>query len=386
MSKGAVGLQLKALAKSYGPVEAVKGVDLVVYDGEFLTLLGPSGSGKTTILRLIAGFTLPTSGQILIQARDVSQMTPAERGIGMVFQHYALFPHMTVAENIAYPLKMRGWPREKREKRVKEMQELVGLPAMEKRLPRELSGGQQQRVALARALAFEPTLLLMDEPLGALDRELRIRMAAELRRIHRELGTTVVYVTHDREEAMTLADRVAIMHLGLIDAVGTPHDLFSLPPTRFVASFFGGHNLLPAELTTQGANGHVRVKCLGQDVEATSGADLSGTGHVWVVIPAPAVRLGRAASPSLNIDATVTETLYVGGSVQVTCDIAGTGRLLANLPVEDGLGLEVGSKIELLVKSTDLVAVAREADASATTALPAPSAATEEVDDLAKDI
>ena len=387
MNKNVVGLHLKALTKSYGPVEAVKGVDLTVYDGEFLTLLGPSGSGKTTILRLIAGFTLPTSGQILIQGRDVSRMTPAERGIGMVFQHYALFPHMTVAENISYGLKMRGWPAAKRDSRVREMADLVGLHGMDKRLPRELSGGQQQRVALARALAFEPTLLLMDEPLGALDRELRIRMAAELRRIHRELGTTVVYVTHDREEAMTLADRVAIMHLGLIDAVGTPHDLFSVPPTRFVASFFGGHNLVPAELTTQGPNGHVRVKCLGQDVQATSGADLSGSGNVWVVIPAPAVHLGHTASPNLNIDATVTETLYVGGSVQVTCDIAGTGRLLANLPVEDGLGLEVGSKVELLVKSTDLVAVAREAEAgSATAALPAPSAATEEVDGLAEDI
>ena len=382
----AVGLQLKDLTKSYGPVEAVKGVDLTVYDGEFLTLLGPSGSGKTTILRLIAGFTLPTSGQILIQGRDVSRMTPAERGIGMVFQHYALFPHMTVAENIAYGLRMRGWPAQKRVTRVRDMQELVGLHGMDKRLPRELSGGQQQRVALARALAFEPALLLMDEPLGALDRELRIRMAAELRRIHRELGTTVMYVTHDREEAMTLADRVAIMHLGLIDAVGSPHDLFSVPPTRFVASFFGGHNLLPAQLTTQSANGHVRVKCLGQDVEATSGSDLTGAGNVWVVVPAQAVKLGHGAAPALNIEATVAETLYVGGSVQVTCEIAGTGRLLANLPVEDGLGLEVGARVELLVRPADLVAVAREADSTTAAALPAASAAIEEVDDLAKDI
>jgi ABC-type Fe3+/spermidine/putrescine transport system ATPase subunit len=384
--KTAIGLQLKGLAKSYGPVEAVKGVDLTVYEGEFLTLLGPSGSGKTTILRLIAGFTLPTAGQIMLQGRDVSRMTPAERGIGMVFQHYALFPHMTVAENIAYGLKMRGWPAAKRNQRAREMQELVGLHGMDKRLPRELSGGQQQRVALARALAFEPTLLLMDEPLGALDRELRIRMAAELRRIHRELGTTVVYVTHDREEAMTLSDRVAIMHLGLIDAVGTPHDLFSVPPTRFVASFFGGHNLLPAQLTRQGANGHVQVRCLGQDVDATSGSDLTGVGNVWVVIPAIAVRLGHGSASSLNIDATVAETLYVGGAVQVTCEIEGTGRLLANMPVEDGLGLEVGSKVALLVKSDDLVAVAREGEAGAGAALPAPSAAKEEVDDLAEDI
>jgi len=383
--KTAIGLQLKGLAKSYGPVEAVKGVDLSVFEGEFLTLLGPSGSGKTTILRLIAGFTLPTAGQIMLQGRDVSRMTPAERGIGMVFQHYALFPHMTVVENISYGLKMRGWPAAKRNQRAREMQELVGLHGMDKRLPRELSGGQQQRVALARALAFEPTLLLMDEPLGALDRELRIRMAGELRRIHRELGTTVVYVTHDREEAMTLSDRVAIMHLGVIDAVGTPHDLFSVPPTRFVASFFGGHNLLPAQLTRHSANGHVKVRCLDQEVDATSGSDLTGAGNVWVVIPAIAVRLGHAAA-SLNIEATVAETLYIGGAVQVTCEIEGMGRLLANLPVEDGLGLEVGSKIDLLVKSADLVAVAREGESGAGASQPAPSAATEEVDDLAKDI
>ena len=175
------------------------------------------------------------------------------------------------------------------------------------------------------------------------------------------------------------------MHLGVIDAVGSPHDLFSVPPTRFVASFFGGHNLLPAQLTTQSPNGHVRVRCLDQEVEATSGSDLTGVGNVWVVIPAIAVKLGHGAAPSLTIHATVTETLYVGGSVQVTCDIPGTGRLLANLPVEEGLGLEVGADIELLVKPADLVAVAREADAGPATALPAPSAATEEVDDLAKD-
>jgi ABC-type Fe3+/spermidine/putrescine transport system ATPase subunit len=377
------GLHLNGLVKSYGLVEAVKGVDLTVYEGEFMTLLGPSGSGKTTILRLIAGFTLPTAGQIMLQGRDVSRMTPAERGIGMVFQHYALFPHMTVIENIAYGLKMRGWPTEKRNQRAKEMQELVGLIGMDKRLPRELSGGQQQRVALARALAFEPTLLLMDEPLGALDRELRIRMAGELRRIHRELGTTVVYVTHDREEAMTLSDRVAIMHLGRIDAVGSPHDLFSMPPTRFVATFFGGHNLIPATMTTQGANGHVRVHCLDQEVEATSASDLTGVvGNVWVVIPALALKLGRGTAENLNIDATVAETLYVGGSVQVTCDIVGTGRLLANLSVEDGLNLEIGSKVELLVKSDDLVAVARDDDGASGTALPATSAAIEEVHDL----
>jgi putative spermidine/putrescine transport system ATP-binding protein len=356
--KSTPSLELRGLVKHYGSVEAVRGVDLAVDQGEFLTVLGPSGSGKTTILRLVAGFTLPTSGQILLQGRDVSHMNPAERGIGMVFQHYALFPHMTVAENIAYGLRMRSWPRAKRDTRVEEMQDLVGLKGMGKRLPRELSGGQQQRVALARALAFAPALLLMDEPLGALDRELRIRMAAELRRIHRELGTTMVYVTHDRDEAMTLSDRVAIMHYGLVDAVGTPHGLFSRPPTRFVASFFGGHNLVPARLRNVAANGHADIECLGQQLTAATGGELGDSSSVWIAIAAPALHLGDSQDQQLRIPATVSETLYIGDAVQVTCAVEGVGVLLANVPVEDGLALEVDSRIELSVNVKDLVVVA----------------------------
>ena len=343
------GLELRDLVKHYGTVEAVRGVDLTVNEGEFLTVLGPSGSGKTTILRLIAGFTVPTSGAIFLQGRDVSRMTPAERGIGMVFQQYALFPHMTVGENIAYGLKRRNWPKEKRDRRVAEMQELVGLHEMGKRLPRELSGGQQQRVALARALAFEPGLLLMDEPLGALDRVLRIRMAAELRRIHRELSTTVVYVTHDREEAMTLSDRVAIMHLGRIDAVGTPHGLFTRPPTRFVAGFFGGHNVLPASLRSIGDNGHCRIEVMGKEVDAPSGGRVEKDQPVWLAVPAPAIRIRESPRRELAFDADIRETLYIGGAVQVTCDAPGAGTVLANVTVDEGMGLEVGSRVTLRV-------------------------------------
>jgi putative spermidine/putrescine transport system ATP-binding protein len=285
-------------------------------------------------------------------------MTPAERGIGMVFQQYALFPHMTVAENIAYGLKLRGWPRTKREHRVVEMQELVGLAGMSHRLPRELSGGQQQRVALARALAFEPALLLMDEPLGALDRELRIRMAAELRRIHRELRTTVVYVTHDREEAMTLSDRVTIMQHGRLEALDTPQVFFSRPPTRFVATFFGGHNLLPARVRGAVANGSVCVDCLGQEIVADVGADLNGATDVWLAVPPAAIQVRSTGGRELALDARVDETLYIGQAVQVTCDVPRAGSVQANVPVAEGLALAIGQQVQLHVDLDTSVVVA----------------------------
>ncbi len=323
-------LQLIGMVKRYGEVEAVRGVDLCVRRGEFLTVLGPSGSGKTTILRLIAGFVQPSEGQILLDGQDVSHMTPAERGIGMVFQHYALFPHMSVADNISYGLKMRGWPKDRREKRVREMVELVRLTGMEKRLPRNLSGGQQQRVALARALAFGPALLLMDEPLGALDRELRIQMASELRRIHAELGMTVVYVTHDREEALTLSDRIAIMHLGLLDAVDTPPNLYAEPPSRFVASFFAGHNVVPARLL-QVSKGRATIECFGQIAEVGACGELSTGTEVWLVVPAQAIRFHGNGS-HLETDACLVETLYMGDSVRVTCSVEGFGAIEASMP------------------------------------------------------
>ncbi|MCA9861792.1 MAG: ABC transporter ATP-binding protein, partial [Thermomicrobiales bacterium] len=194
-------LHLRGLRKSFGAVTAVDGIDLAVEQGEFLTLLGPSGSGKTTILKMIAGFEAPGSGVIELAGRDVSRLSPAERGIGVVFQQYALFPHMTVGENIAYPLTLRKWPTPERTRRVQQMLDLVELSGYDGRYPRELSGGQQQRVAVARALAFQPDLLLMDEPLGALDRALRVGMQEEIRRIHRDSGATILYVTHDQEEA-----------------------------------------------------------------------------------------------------------------------------------------------------------------------------------------
>jgi putative spermidine/putrescine transport system ATP-binding protein len=237
-------LILRELTKRYNTTVAVDDVSLAVEPGEFVALLGPSGSGKTTMLRLLAGFELPTSGEIVIAGSSVSGLAPSERNIGMVFQHYALFPHMSVARNIEYGLRMRGWDGSRRRTRVSELLAMIKLEHVGERLPHQLSGGQQQRVAIARALAYSPSILLMDEPLGALDRALRIEMAEEIRRIHRTLGATFIYVTHDRDEAMTLADRVLVMHQGKIDADGKPQQLFERPQSAFVAEFFSGMNVI----------------------------------------------------------------------------------------------------------------------------------------------
>ncbi len=255
MSGGELVLEIRSLHKSYGSTPALGGVDLSVHRGELLTLLGPSGSGKTTLLKVIAGFEAPSGGEVLLRGRDISRLPPARRGVGMVFQHYALFPHMTVAQNIGYGLKLRGVPRAERERRVQAMLELLRLSGLGARRPRQLSGGQQQRVALGRALVYDPELILMDEPLGALDRALRIEMEREIRTLHHELGATVVYVTHDQQEAYALSDTIAVMHDGAIVGVGSPAELYANPPNAFVASFFAGSNPLPVEAVDPGHGG-----------------------------------------------------------------------------------------------------------------------------------
>jgi len=238
------GLMLRGLVKRYGAVEAVAGIDLEIRRGEFLTLLGPSGSGKTTLLMMIAGFQDATEGDILLDGQPITA-TPAEkRNFGMVFQGYALFPHMTVRDNIGYALSVRHRPKPEIAARVAEMLELVQLQGMDDRLPAQLSGGQQQRVALARALVFSPPVLLLDEPLGALDRKLRIEVQEQLKDLHRRVGTTFVYVTHDQEEALSMSDRVVIMRAGRIEQVGTPEELYTRPRTEFAASFLGKSNFI----------------------------------------------------------------------------------------------------------------------------------------------
>jgi spermidine/putrescine ABC transporter ATP-binding subunit len=237
-------LELINVSKLFGDVRAVDNVSLSIQHGEFLTLLGPSGSGKTTTLNMIAGFEVPTGGEILLDEENITTVAPNNRGIGMVFQNYALFPHMTVFENIAFPLKMRKTPTVDIRKLIHEALELVKLPAFETRYPHQLSGGQQQRIALARAIVFKPKILLMDEPLGALDKKLRDHMRLEIKHLQESLNITVIYVTHDQEEALTMSDRIAIMNDGKIIQLDTPVQLYESPANLFVADFIGESNFL----------------------------------------------------------------------------------------------------------------------------------------------
>jgi putative spermidine/putrescine transport system ATP-binding protein len=314
-------LELVGLRKEFGPVVvAVDGVDLRAEPGEFITLLGPSGSGKTTILRLIAGFEAPTAGRVLLAGEDVSTLSPAKRGVGFVFQHYALFPHMSVADNVGYPLRMRRVGKAERRQRVGRALELVQLEGLEERLPRELSGGQQQRVAFARALVFDPGVLLMDEPLGALDRGLRIELQDELRRVHRETGVTVLYVTHDQEEALVLSDRIGVLRDGKLLQEGAPRELFERPRDEFIARFFGECNLL---------------------------AD--GTAGTIVVRPA-SLHIGSpngASATVVTIRGVVEDLIFLGATMRVACRSEGLGRLLADAPVRAAAGLAPGDSITL---------------------------------------
>lgn len=248
MSDTLSAVEFRNVSRHFDEVRAVDNVSMQIADGEFFTMLGPSGSGKTTCLRLIAGFDHPTAGQIYLHGQEVSRLPPYERDVNTVFQNYALFPHMTVGENIAYSLMVRKAPKRERERRVAEMLELVRLPGIAKRKPTQLSGGQQQRVALARALINHPRVLLLDEPLGALDLKLRQEMQVELKRIQHQVGITFIFVTHDQEEALTMSDRIAIFNHGRIEQIGAPAGLYEHPHTRFVATFMGTSNVIEGEL------------------------------------------------------------------------------------------------------------------------------------------
>jgi spermidine/putrescine transport system ATP-binding protein len=260
-------VQLEAVSKRFGAAEAVRSLDLEIGQGEFFTLLGPSGCGKTTTLRMIAGFEEPTSGRVLIDGADMEGMPPFKRPTNTVFQSYALFPHLDVEQNVAFGLKRTGVARDEIARRVGEELERVGLSAEARRKPRQLSGGQQQRVALARALVNQPSVLLLDEPLGALDLKLRKRLQVELKEIQREVGITFVYVTHDQEEALTMSDRIAVMNRGVVEQVADPESVYERPATKFVAGFIGVSNLLPGEVVS------------GSELKLDSGAVVTVAGH-----------------------------------------------------------------------------------------------------------
>jgi putative spermidine/putrescine transport system ATP-binding protein len=353
-------LEIERLTRRFGSVWALRDLSLTIATGEFVTVLGPSGCGKSTLLGLIAGFHAPTSGVIAFRGRDISPLAPAERNIGMVFQHYALFPHMSVAENIAYGPKMRGWTQARRRDRVAAMLGLVRLEGYEDRWPWQLSGGQQQRVALARALAFEPSLLLMDEPLGALDREIRLEMQEEIRRIHQELGTTVVYVTHDKEEALALSDRIAILRAGRLVAIDEPAALYERPPSAFVASFFGGANLVPASLVGRGGEGaSLRVG----DATVRVATPLEAAGTVLVAISPERLRV-EPVPEALAFPVTVVDVLYLGEVIQVTARSTTVGKLTVRIPAAERTRVARGANLTLYARASDLVILPAEGEPS----------------------
>jgi putative spermidine/putrescine transport system ATP-binding protein len=303
-------LTLARLTKRYATTIAVDSIDLDVGRGEFLTLLGPSGSGKTTTLMMVAGFTPPSEGEILVDDRPITGMAPEHRNIGVVFQNYALFPHMKVFDNVAFPLKMRGRPQVEIRAQVGRSLDMVHLTGLGDRLPRQLSGGQQQRVALARALVFDPGLLLMDEPLGALDRNLREQMKLEIKRIHSDVGVTVLYVTHDQEEALTMSDRIALMNRGRIAQLGTAEDLYERPASRFVANFIGESNLLEGRVeSSDGAA--VFVHGGGVRLPVSPGPRLFRPGESCTLMVRPE-KIALGPGEAEGLPGTVETVVYVG--------------------------------------------------------------------------
>ena len=317
MSDATAPLSIKGLLKAYDGAVAIDGVDLEVDSGELVTLLGPSGSGKTTLLMSIAGFAEPDAGQIMLNGKEITSVSPHRRGIGVVFQQYALFPHLTIEENVAYPLIVRGVARAKRHSAVANALKLVQLEQYASRRPSQLSGGQQQRVALARALVFKPPVLLMDEPLGALDRKLRAEMQLEIRTIQRSLGITTLYVTHDQEEALAISDRIAVMHRGRIEQIDTPEHVYQHPASAFVADFIGDSNLFRGHVDGP-LNGLRRFRAdagLAFGVANPQGAD-DDAGCIAVVRP-EAIAISAAASAECPHVGSVKQIVYMGSTARL---------------------------------------------------------------------
>jgi putative spermidine/putrescine transport system ATP-binding protein len=325
-------VRLSGVRKQFGDVTAVDGVDIEIRRGEFFTMLGPSGSGKTTCLRMIAGFERPDGGRIELGGRDVTGLPPAERDVNTVFQDYALFPHMSVAENVGYGLKVKRAPREERDARVAEALALVRLEGFGDRRPSQLSGGQRQRVALARALVNRPRVLLLDEPLGALDLKLRQQLQVELKRIQSEVGITFVYVTHDQDEALTMSDRIAVMDGGKVLQVGSPRDVYEEPGSRFVAGFVGVSNLL--ELPVESArDGALRLRLGDADQVWADGDSAAAAGTTAIVTIRPErIALHQRddvdGAADCRANGTVRESLYAGPTSRFVVELDGGGELM----------------------------------------------------------
>jgi spermidine/putrescine transport system ATP-binding protein len=336
MSRG--GVRLEGVVKRFGGFAAVGGVSLDIASGEFFTLLGPSGCGKTTTLRMIAGFEEPTEGRVLIDDDDVSALPPYRRPTNTVFQSYALFPHLSVERNVAFGLERQKVGKDEIRRRVGEELERVGLAGEAARKPRQLSGGQQQRVALARALVNRPAVLLLDEPLGALDLKLRKRLQIELKGIQRDVGITFVYVTHDQEEALTMSDRIAVMNRGLVEQVAGPEEVYARPETTFVAGFIGVSNLMPGVVEATGDRGRVRLD-VGPQVAVAVGGDLAVGERCHAVVRPEKLRIDAdaAAVPAGNpsVEGVVESSVYIGTATQLVVRLSGDVRMTVLVPNAD---------------------------------------------------
>ncbi len=364
-------VQLEGLSKRFGDVMAVRELDLEIGRGEFFTLLGPSGCGKTTTLRVIAGFERPTSGRVLIEGDDVTDLAPHRRPTNTVFQSYALFPHLTVRDNVAYGLKRHKVTREEIERRVRAELERVGLADQANRKPSQLSGGMQQRVALARAVVNLPKVLLLDEPLGALDLKLRKGLQIELKRIQREVGITFVYVTHDQEEALTMSDRIAVMNRGVVEQVADPEEVYERPRTTFVAGFIGVSNLMPGKVgSVDGERARVRLDA-GVEVDGPADGLRPGESCHTVVRPEK-LRIDRPEDSGddgrPSVEGVVESSLYLGTATQLVVRLAGDVRMTVLVPNADEAerqrlpGGGVGVRLSWSPEHTHLVRESEVAD------------------------
>ena len=351
-------VEVQGLSKRYGAALALDATTLAVEAGEFLTLLGPSGSGKTTLLMMIAGLTEPSAGRIAIAGRDVTGLPAYRRDIGVVFQNYALFPHLSVFENIAFPLRMRRAGEGAIEAAVRKSLELVRLPELAARRPRELSGGQQQRVAFARAIVFEPKIVLMDEPLGALDKKLRDELKLEIRRLHREIGATIVYVTHDQEEAMLLSDRICLMNHARVEQIDTPARLYARPATRFAADFIGDSNILEGTVAeVRGGAGVIAAG--GVRLTTAHAAGLRAGAAVPVLVRPERIAIGGAGAEN-RLEARVESTLALGALHVHQVRLAGALLKVAALNTGGDVP-RPGESVALGIRAEDVIPLAEAA-------------------------
>ena len=343
-ARTAVEVRLEGLSRHYGPVVALDHLDLTLQPGELIALLGPSGCGKTTTLRLLAGLEDADTGHITVGGRDITHVSAAKRDMGMVFQAYSLFPHMTVRQNVAFGLRLRKVSPAERDKRAIEMLDLVGLSVQADRYPHQLSGGQQQRVALARALAIEPRVLLLDEPLSALDAKVRLQLREQIRALQQRLGTTTLFVTHDQEEALSMSDRVGVMKDGKLEQIATPSELYAEPATAFVAEFVGTMNRIPGRLDGTGD----QVSAVGQTVPVTGGAADTLAGDVDVLVRPEGLNI--TAGPNGN--GIVADRTFLGSTTRISVLLDGDHMVKVDQPSTVAAGLPPGTSVQISLPGT----------------------------------